>query len=129
VIVRFPGGKRVTAESKGYCIETDQSEAHGGTGAAPSPFDLFLASLATCSGYYVLAFCEKRGIPTEDISLTVSTTRDESGKHVDRIEVAVRLPDVFPDKYIAACVAAAGQCAVKRHLADPPEVVLTAAKA
>lgn len=128
MIVRFPGGKRVTAEYKGHCIETDQSETHGGTGTAPSPFDLFLASLATCSGYYVLTFCQKRDIPTDDVTLTLSAHRDESGKRVERIDIAVHLPEAFPDKYVDACIASAAQCAVKKSFVDPPQVILTASK-
>ncbi len=60
--VTFPGGLRVDAEYKGRLIQTDQPVYQGGEGTAPAPFDLFLASIATCSGFYVLAFCQNRGI-------------------------------------------------------------------
>ena len=43
--IRFPGGVAVSAQYKGFIIATDQPEANGGTNSAPSPFDLFLASL------------------------------------------------------------------------------------
>ncbi len=55
--IKFPGGKRVDAVLGEQVIQTDQSVAHGGSGSAPEPFDLFLASLATCAGLYVLVFC------------------------------------------------------------------------
>ena len=58
--VSFPGGKRVTAHYDGFDIATDQGVDSGGTGTAPEPYDLFLASLATCAGYYVLKFCSSR---------------------------------------------------------------------
>jgi hypothetical protein len=67
----FPGGKKVNAEYKGFSIETDQSVDSRGDGAAPEPFDLFLASIGTCAGIYVLNFpsgpghsgCRRRTYP------------------------------------------------------------------
>jgi putative redox protein len=128
VLVRFPGGKKVVAEYKGFRIETDQPKTAGGGGSAPSPFDLFLASLATCSGYYVLSFCEKREIPASDITLSLSAKRDAETHRIERIELAVDLPATFPDKYVDACVAAASQCAVKKLLVNPPEITISASK-
>ena len=58
--VDFPGGKKVTAHYDDFEMATDQGVDSGGEGTAPEPFDFFLASLATCAGYYVLKFCEGR---------------------------------------------------------------------
>jgi len=63
----FPGGKKVNALYKGFTIPTDQSLLSGGQNSAPAPFDLFLASIGTCAGIYVLSFCQQRGIDTENI--------------------------------------------------------------
>ncbi len=52
--VFFPGGKKVAANYRGFTIETDQPLQGGGDNTAASPFELFLASLATCAGFYVL---------------------------------------------------------------------------
>ncbi len=45
--ITFPGGEKVNAEINGMVIPTDQPVETGGEGAAPSPFDYFLASLGT----------------------------------------------------------------------------------
>jgi ribosomal protein S12 methylthiotransferase accessory factor len=68
--VSFPGGKRVDAQVGAFTIRTDQPTEGGGEGSAPAPYDLFLASLATCAGIYVLGFCQARGIPTDGLALT-----------------------------------------------------------
>ena len=65
----FPGGKKVSAQYRGFTIQTDQSISGGGESSAPAPFDLFLASIGTCAGIYVLLFCRQRNIPTEKIRL------------------------------------------------------------
>lgn len=60
----FPGGKKVNALYKGFTIETDQSKSDEGEASAPAPFDLFLASIGTCAGIYVIRFFEKRELST-----------------------------------------------------------------
>ncbi len=124
--IDFPGGKRVDASYKGFVIRTDQPESSGGANSAPSPLDLFLASLGTCTGYYVLAFCQKRQVATEGVSLALWATRDEAAHRITAIEVRIRLPQSFPAEYVDACVRAAGQCAVKAHLESPPPVSVSA---
>jgi putative redox protein len=44
--ITFHGGKKVHAEYNGFVHKTDQPQDAGGENTAPSPFDLFLASLA-----------------------------------------------------------------------------------
>ena len=69
IMVTFPGGKRVDAQVGNFVIATDQPVSGGGGEAAPAPFDLFLASIATCAGIYALGFCQARGLPTEGLVL------------------------------------------------------------
>jgi len=119
--VSFPGGKRVNAAYDGFEIATDQAPDSGGEGAAPEPFDLFLASLATCAGIYVLGFCQKRGIPHDGIRLVQSWQRDEKTRRLVSIAIAIEVPSTFPAKYRDALVRAANQCAVKKTIESPPD--------
>jgi len=121
--VDFPGGKRVTAHYNGFDILTDQSPKYGGDGTAPEPYDLFLASLATCAGIYVLGFCAKRDIPTEGVRLVQRWQRDDKGKMV-WLAIDIELPRDFPEQYRDAVVRAASQCAVKKILENPPEMTV-----
>jgi putative redox protein len=118
--VSFPGGKRVDAVVGGQTIRTDQSIEHGGEGTAAEPFELFLASLATCAGLYVLVFCQQRGIPTERLSL-VQDQVFEHGRLLG-IRLSVVVPADFPPKYLGAVRAAAASCRVKKTLSEPPDV-------
>lgn len=124
--VVFPGGRKVDALFKGFTIKTDQPEAHGGEDSAPSPFDLFLASLGTCAGFFVLSFCQDRGLPTEGLKIVQRMERDEASHRVSKISIEIRLPSGFPEKYRGAVVKAAELCAVKKHLQAPPVVEVAA---
>jgi ribosomal protein S12 methylthiotransferase accessory factor len=124
--ITFPGGKRVDAQVGPYLIQTDQPKEEGGGGTAPEPFKLFLASIGTCAGIYVLGFCESRGIPTEGISITQSNHWDKEQRRVTHVGLRVHLPPSFPEKYKEAVLRAAEHCTVKRNIAAPPEFTIEA---
>jgi putative redox protein len=116
----FEGGKVVTAYAHGHIIKTDQTVEHGGGNSAPSPFDLFLASIGTCAGIYVKSFCDNRKIPTDNIKVIQTTTfNKESGLPVD-ITIDIKLPPDFPEKYKESVVNVAELCKVKKAIANPP---------
>jgi ribosomal protein S12 methylthiotransferase accessory factor len=120
MIITFAGGKKVNAEFNGFTIETDQAVYAGGEGSAPEPYTLFLSSIGTCAGIFVLSFCQSRGIPTEGIRLVQSHEARETGRGIGRIVITIELPPDFPEKYRDAVVSAANLCAVKRTIMDPP---------
>lgn len=124
VAVSFPGGAAVEANVKGHRVRTDQAPPLGG-GTAATPFDLFIASIATCMGFYALHFCREREIETEGLGLSVETVRDEAKKRLSTIRVALTLPPGFPEKYKGAIGRAVDQCAVKKHMLEPPTFTLT----
>ena len=119
--VVFPGGKRVCALYNGFTIETDQSLESGGGGTAPEPFDLFMASIGTCAGIYVVNFCQFRNIPVQDARLDMTPERDAETGLVTKIHIDIQLPPEFPKRYTEAVKRAVGLCTVKRNLLSPPE--------
>ncbi|MBN1919004.1 MAG: OsmC family protein [Verrucomicrobia bacterium] len=121
--VSFPGGKRVDAELEGtgFVVRTDQARDSGGDGAAPEPYQLFLASIATCAGIYVLSFCQERGLPADAVTLVQRHDYDDSGKKLTKVKITLDVAAEFPEKYRRALVRAVNLCAVKRALADPPQ--------
>jgi ribosomal protein S12 methylthiotransferase accessory factor len=126
VSVSFPGGKRVDAQVGNFVIHTDQPFDQGGAGTAAGPFDLFLASLATCAGLYVLGFCQARGLSTDGLALRQHVDVDPSTKLPSRIRMEVQLPPSFPERYRAAIVRAAEGCKVKKTIAAGPLVEVVA---
>jgi len=124
--ITFPGGLRVDAAYKGFTIKTDQPVHEGGEESAPAPFDLFLASLGTCAGYYVLIFCKHRGIPVDKASLVMRMTKGLESKMIDKISIDIQLPPEFPEKYKTAIIKAVDSCTVKAHMMKPPQFEIVA---
>ena len=124
--ITFPGGKRVDAQVGPYLIRTDQPKEEGGDGSAPEPFKLFLASVGTCAGIYVLGFCQSRGLSTEGIYLTQTNHWDKEARRVTQVRIEVHLPPDFPEKYKDAVLRSADLCTVKRNILAPPEFQIEA---
>jgi putative redox protein len=120
MIVTFPGGARVDAQFGLHTIRTDQPPQSGGEGSAPAPFSLFLASIGTCAGLYVLGFCTQRGLPTDGIQIVQRVEGDRRTGMIGKVDLDIQVPPEFPKKYHDALVRAANQCAVKKQLEAPP---------
>jgi len=127
ITISFPGGKKVNADVNGMVIPTDQPLTQGGEGSAPSPYLLFLASIGTCAGIYVLSFCKERGIPTDKTTLTQRleyVTTPEGKSILDTIALDIHVPPDFPEKYHNALIKVADQCAVKKTIMHPPKFTI-----
>jgi putative redox protein len=122
----FEGGKVVTALSHGHIIKTDQPVHSGGQDSAPSPYELFLASIGTCSGLYVKSFCDNRNIPVNNIRIIQTAEFDEETGLPTVIRLDIKLPPDFPEKYKEAVISVAELCKVKKTMDDPPVFEITA---
>jgi len=117
MIIDFPGGSRVDAHFDNYIIPTDQPPV----GSAPTPFDTFLSSIGTCAGIYVLGFCQQRNLPTEGIRIVQRMHSNPTSHMVEKIDLEIQVPSVFPEKYRASLINSAELCKVKKHLEHPPK--------
>jgi ribosomal protein S12 methylthiotransferase accessory factor len=123
--VEFPGGLRVDARLKNHVIKTDQPVRGGGEGSAPTPFELFLGSIATCAGIYALGFCKNKGLSTEGMNLSMELEMNRATGMIDKVNMDLKLPEGFPEKYRSAIVRSMDLCAVKMHMQQPPEFEIT----
>ena len=128
IVITLAGGRRVDAQVGQHVVHTDQPKENGGGDAAPSPFDLFLASMGTCAGIYVQGFCAKRGISYRNIRILERMEYDEDGGLV-AVDLDIELPPGFPDKYQGAIVKVVEQCSVKRAIIAQPIFRVRAAAA
>jgi putative redox protein len=118
--IDFPGGARVDAHFGPYTVQTDQPPTGGGEGSAPTPFAVFLSSIGTCAGIYVLGFCRQRGLPTEGIRIIQRVHSSPVSGMVEKVDLEIQVPPGFPLKYYDSLVRSAELCAVKKHLEHPP---------
>jgi ribosomal protein S12 methylthiotransferase accessory factor len=124
MIIDFPGGSRVDAHFGKFTVATDQPPV----ASAPTPFAVFLSSIGTCAGIYVLGFCQQRGIPTDGVRIVQHVYNNPLTHMVDKIDLDIQVPNSFPDKYRDSLIRSAELCAVKKHLENPPAFEITTTK-
>jgi putative redox protein len=117
MLIDFPGGSRVDAHFGSFTVPTDQPPS----ASAPSPFALFLSSIGTCAGIYVLGFCQQRGLSTEGIRIVQRVHSNPMSGMVEKIDLEIQVPTEFPEKYRDSLIRSAELCAVKKHLENPPK--------
>lgn len=115
--ITFPGGLRVDANlGSGMVVPTNQD------GTAPSPWALFISSMGTCAGIFVLHFCVTRRIPTEGVSIIQRMRHNPMTRMIEEVTFDIQVPANFPKKYHSALIRAANQCPVKMHMERPPKM-------
>lgn len=119
IVVTLPGGRRVDARIGAHIVHTDQPLSAGGEESAPTPFQLFLASIGACAGIFVQGFCAVRKLPTDGIRIVERPAFGENGVLLS-VDLVVELPAAFPEKYRDALVKVVEQCSVKKAIAAQP---------
>ncbi|MGE5073567.1 MAG: OsmC family protein [Anaerolineae bacterium] len=121
MVIDFAGGSRVDAHFGNFTVATDQPPV----ASAPTPFALFLSSIGTCAGIYVLGFCRQRNLPVDNIRIVERVHTSPSTGMVEKIDLDIQVPPTFPEKYRDSLIRSAELCAVKKHLENPPRFEIT----
>ena len=116
MLIDFPGGLRVDAHFGPFTVPTDQPPSS----TAPTPFDVFLASIGTCAGIYVLGFCMKHGLSIDGVRILEKIHPNPVSGMVEKIDIEIQVPPSFPKEHYASLIRSAELCKVKKHLAQPP---------
>jgi ribosomal protein S12 methylthiotransferase accessory factor len=114
VKVRFLDNLRLEASFDDFTVISDQPIRYKGDGTAPGPFDYFLASSALCAAYFAKAYCNARGIPTEDISIVQDNIVDPENRYRQTFKIRAELPEGISEKDRDGIISAMDRCTVKR---------------
>jgi ribosomal protein S12 methylthiotransferase accessory factor len=124
ISVTLEEGKKVATRIGSHTIVTDQPTKYGGADSAPAPYDLFLASIATCAGFFVKSYCDNKGVDSAGIDLVFKPQVDEKTKQVTGFITVIRVPPSVPETMHSALQRAAQQCAVKKTIKNQPEFIV-----
>jgi putative redox protein len=105
---------RHTIEVRKHLIITDGTVAEGGTDSGPTPHDLYDAALGACKALTVVWYARRKGIPVEDVQVTVERDDSEERKGVYRLATVLHLTGDLSDAQREELVAVAGKCPVHK---------------
>jgi putative redox protein len=121
--VTYVGGDRLRIEVRGHSVIADQPVEDGGDDTAPTPTEMFVASLAACVAFYAERFLRRNGLPTEGLTITSDYSWAENPHRVGGIDIQVDAPGLTPAK-LEAFSRVIEHCTVHNSLQIPPEVVV-----
>jgi len=122
VRVEHDEGDRFRIGIRQHTLQVDQPIDDGGTDVAPTPTELFVASLASCVAFYARRFLTRHDLPTTGLGVTATFTMAGRPARVGEINVAVAVPEGVPDDRRAALLAVASHCTVHNTLEHPAQV-------
>ena len=125
VRVRALDGEAYELEVRGHRILVDQPVEAGGRDQAPTPTELFIASLAGCVGYYAGRYLTRHGYTRDGLAVTVTyTMATDRPARVSSIQLTVKVPAELPVNRWSALQAVVSHCTVHNSLTTPPSVTI-----
>ena len=120
---RFVAGEAYEVTVRGHRLVVDQPADAGGQDSAPTPTELFVASLASCVAFYVGRFLTRHGYSRDGLAVSAGyEMASDRPARVSSVRLAVRVPADLPPERWAALRAVASHCTVHNSLASPPSV-------
>lgn len=114
------GAKVDTVINGKFSVLTDQP-LPSGEDTAPTPFDLFLAGISSCTAFFAQRYCRKWKLPHEGIVVELEPIYDE--KHLlSDIKMKLKVPASFPAEHLPGLLKNASNCLVKKTMEAPPEI-------
>jgi len=124
VTVRHLAGDRLRIEVRGHLLFSDQPEEDGGDDTAPTPTELFIASLAACVAYYAERFLRRNDLSTEGLAVGAEFDWAGSPHRVGAIRLMVDAPGLTHERE-EAFRRVIDHCTIHNTLRQPPEVELS----
>ena len=125
VSVRHLGDDRFAIDVRGHTITVDQPVDAGGTDTAPTPTELFIASLASCVAFYARRYLARHDIPSEGLAVTADAAMTARPARVGAITIAITPPTALPPERRDAFLAVASHCTVHNTLEQAPKVEIS----
>ena len=95
VIVRgAAGGFTQSVEVEGLRFASDEPKELGGSGAGPTPYDLLLAALGSCTSMTVGLYARKHGWPLTDVTVRLTHERVHQTDCAECVEHPRRLDHI-----------------------------------
>ena len=110
---------------RNHLISADGSVEEGGADAGPSPHDLYDAALGACKALTVVWYAKRKGIPVEDIEVTIDRDASEERKGVYRLSAALHLGGVLTEAQRGELLAAAEKCPVQKLMSTVTTEITT----
>jgi putative redox protein len=108
-----------------YIFSADASIGDGGEGLGPNPHDLYDAALGACESLTVLWYANRKGIPVEDIEVTVERDQSEERTGTYRLHSRLKIGGKLTDAQRQELLSVASKCPVSKLMTSVQTIIKT----
>jgi putative redox protein len=121
--IKYIGGKKFSAQNRAHTVIIDQPEDNGGNNQGPTPPELFIDSLGSCIGVYVLGFCKNTGLNPDGMKITLDWEKaSDKPSRIKNINIKIALPNADVGARKAALLKVAESCLIHETIKHQPEI-------
>lgn len=122
--VEHLGDDRFSIDVRGHRLVVDQPTELGGEDTAPTPTELFVASLASCVAFYARRYLRRHGLSTEGLAVETDFVLGAKPARVTDLDLRITLPAGFPEERRDALLAVASHCTVHNSITHAPDIAV-----
>lgn len=101
---------RHTVMVRGHALTVDGTVEQGGNDDGPTPHDLYDAALGACKALTVVWYAKRKGIPLEDVEVSVERDSSEERQGLYKLDTALRLGGELSDEQRQELLSVAARC-------------------
>jgi putative redox protein len=122
--LHYTGGERYEIAVRDHTVVMDQPTDAGGADSAPTPTELFVASLAGCVAFYAGRYLTRHGLSREGLHVAVAyDMATDRPARVSHVRLTVRVPRALPAERWPALRAVVERCTVHNSITHAPSIV------
>ena len=112
------GPMRHVVHIRSHAFAVDEPPANGGEDSGPTPHDIYDAALGACKALTMVWFARRKGIPLEDVEVTVERDDSKEREGLYRLRTQVAITGNLSDEQRQQLLAVVARCPLHRLMTE-----------